>query len=334
MPVDVLVTVQEKTDVAVARRAALEMAGLAGLKNSEMGAVGLIATEAATNLIKHGGGGEIVVRQLRGSEAPVLELLAWDRGKGMDNPAHCFEDGYSTAGSPGTGLGAIARLASFHQVYSHPGAGTVLMAHVGTPAPEHAWFEMGAISVPYPGEPVCGDAWNVRASHGHCRLMLADGLGHGLYAWEAASRAVEALQDPESPGLVALLEEVHGRLRSTRGAAVAVVDLDAAAGTLTFAGVGNVAGSVVSGAERRQMVSMNGTVGHGLRKLQQYRYLLPPDALVILHSDGLSANWSLEKYPGLRTFHASVIAAVLLRDFRRVRDDATVVVFHAAGFTA
>ena len=333
MPVDVLVPVKEKTDVAVARRTALEMASLTGLKKTDMGAVGIVATEAATNLIKHGGGGDIVLRELRGSLEPVMELIAWDRGKGMGNLAHCFQDGYSTAGSPGTGLGAIARLASFHQVYSHTACGTVLVAHIGPPRPTREWFDVGAISVPYPGESVCGDAWVLRASYGRCRVMIADGLGHGLYASEAAARAVDTVKDHQSLGPLALLEDVHLRLRGTRGAAVAVADLDFSAGALTFAGVGNISGSIVSGPDRRQMVSMNGTVGHEMRKLQLYQYPLPPDALVILHSDGLSANWALEKYPGLTSHHPSVIAAVLLRDFRRLRDDATVVVFHASDFT-
>jgi hypothetical protein len=207
---------------------------------------------------------------------------------------------------------------------------------VGTPSPARDWFEIGAISVPYPGETVCGDAWAMRASEGRGRLMVADGLGHGLYASEAAARAVDLLNDDRSPGLCELLEDVHLRLRCTRGAAVAIADLDYATGTATFTGVGNIAGSIVSGMDqnqmiRRQMVSMNGTAGHEVRRVQKYDYPLPKDSLVVLHSDGLTTHWSLDKYPGLFSHSASVIAAVLLRDCRRQRDDATVIVLRACG---
>lgn len=45
-----------------------------------------------------------------------------------------------------------------------------------------------------------------------------------------------------------------------------------------------------------------------------------------LHSDGMSARWSISSYPGLFVRHAAVIAGVLYRDHARARDDVTVVV--------
>ena len=45
-----------------------------------------------------------------------------------------------------------------------------------------------------------------------------------------------------------------------------------------------------------------------------------------MHSDGLTAHWSLDGYPGLAERDPLMVAAVLYRDFRRVRDDATVLV--------
>jgi hypothetical protein len=157
--------------------------------------------------------------------------------------------------------------------------------------------------------------------------MVADGLGHGILASEASDAALEAFQAFPDRGPEDILERCHMRMRATRGAAVSIADADFAAGAVTFAGVGNVAGAIVPDAEqRRQMVSINGTVGHEMRRLHPYKYPLPSDALLILHSDGLSANWGLDKYPGLFHRHPSVIAGVLFRDFRRQRDDATIIV--------
>ncbi|MEP6962922.1 MAG: serine/threonine protein kinase, partial [Acidobacteriota bacterium] len=50
----------------------------------EVGAekVALVVTEAATNLLKHGGGGEIFLQTSRGTP-PMLEVLAMDRGPGF-----------------------------------------------------------------------------------------------------------------------------------------------------------------------------------------------------------------------------------------------------------
>jgi len=329
MKPDMLVRVQENTDVASARRIAAHVAQKAGMGEEDLGALSIVVTEAAGNLIKHGRGGDLILRDVSGGSHPLIEIIALDSGAGMANIARCFEDGYSTAGSPGTGLGALARLSKFHDLYSAPEKGTVLLAQVGARTANHAdtVVEIGAINVPYPGEEVSGDAWAFDASPRRIRLVVADGLGHGIFAAEASAAALEFVNDERSPDPLVAVQNAHARLRSTRGGAIAVVDLDVDGRSLTFAGVGNVAGSIISPAQvRRQMVSINGTLGQEVRNPRQYQYPAEPGALVILHSDGLSTHWSLDKYPGLFQRHPGVIAGVLFRDFRRTRDDATVVV--------
>jgi anti-sigma regulatory factor (Ser/Thr protein kinase) len=325
---DVIATVLEKTDVAAARRAALE---LAGFGHEQAGALSLIVTEAATNLLKHAGGGQIVVRRSDSGGEPEVEVIAIDKGPGITNPARCFEDGYSTAGSPGNGLGALTRLSSFYDYYSAPGKGTVLMARVGNSgAPSSSRIEVGAICAAYPGEGISGDNWAAVRHDRTCRLIMADGLGHGVLAAEASSAAINAAL--ASPGLKAaeVVENCHRILRPTRGAAFSLADADFGAETLTFVGVGNVAGSIVmEGGGRKQLVSTNGTLGHEMGRTHPGTFPLPAESLVVMHSDGISASWGFEKYPGLFQRHSTVIAGVLFRDFRRGRDDATIAVARA-----
>ena len=45
-----------------------------------------------------------------------------------------------------------------------------------------------------------------------------------------------------------------------------------------------------------------------------------------MHSDGVKTHWTLEDYPGLVRRHPGLVAGLLFRDFRRERDDATVIV--------
>lgn len=325
---DFLIVVQENTHVALARRKALEAAKLASLSESDCGAVGIVVTEAATNLLKHAGGGEIIVRFCRDYPAS-LEILAIDRGKGMSNPARCMVDGYSTAGSPGTGLGAIHRLSQYDDIYSVPELGTVLMARIGpasAPASTSS-FMIGSICAPVPGEEISGDAWILQNSGDCCRLVVADGLGHGPGAAEASQAAMRAARENMSASPVSFIDIAHSRLRPTRGAALAIAEIRLGEGRVVFSGAGNIAGSIVSeGVPRRQMVSMNGTAGHDIRTPQEFFYPWKPGSWLILHSDGLKSQWSLDRYPGLLQRHPSIIAGVLFRDFRRGRDDATVVV--------
>ena len=99
---------------------------------------------------------------------------------------------------------------------------------------------------------------------------------------------------------VELLQLIHQALRSTRGAAAAVVTLDAAANKVRFAGVGNIAGVIVTEDRQRQMVSHNGIIGFEARKMHEFVYDWQPSAILVLHSDGLQTRWNLDDYAGIR----------------------------------
>ena len=187
-------------------------------------------------------------------------------------------------------------------------------------------YEVGAITVPHPGETTCGDAWETICDASGITLVVADGLGHGPDAAHASGAAIETLRRHPAEPPIRLLDRMHGRLRSTRGAAVSIVRHDAASASLAFAGVGNVAVCVATGAERKTMVSHNGIVGHNVHKSQEYRYPWPADALLVAHSDGLESHWDVAAFPGLAVAHPSLIAAMLFRQHSRRRDDVVVVV--------
>jgi serine phosphatase RsbU (regulator of sigma subunit) len=189
---------------------------------------------------------------------------------------------------------------------------------------------VGAVHASKPGEDVCGDAWAWRLREQRIVLMLADGLGHGLHAHDAAAAATAtfALIHEHPPARV--VEDTHAALRATRGAAVAVLAADLDHRTIRYCGLGNISTTILHSA-RQTLVSMNGTAGHTASRLQEFQYPLPANAVIVMHSDGLTSHWDLGPYPGLRTRDASVIAGVLYRDFSRRRDDVTVVVAKAGG---
>jgi hypothetical protein len=122
-----------------------------------------------------------------------------------------------------------------------------------------------------------------------------------------------------------LLDYIHGGLRATRGAAISVARYDPSTRRVVFAGIGNVAGILARGDDLRRMVSMPGTAGYNVRKIQSFDYAFE-SGLVILCTDGLSTSWTLARYPGLQAAHPVLIGAVLYRDFARRRDDVTVLV--------
>lgn len=328
------IPVTEPSQAGYARRRAAELALELGFDETQAGRLGIIVAEAAKNLFKHARDGEILLRALSLDEGgPGVEILSIDSGPGMEDVTRCLEDGYSTAGSPGTGLGAMSRLASEFEVYSHPGQGTVLMARVRA---SHAGpntappLQVGAISLAVDGESHCGDGWALNG-HGAPRIVVVDGLGHGKQAAEATETALRIFEEAPERNPAELLRLADGALRSTRGAALAAVLFNSEQDELAFAGGGNIAGRMLTGTVERNFVSHSGIVGHRLVRVQEFVYPWPKNALVVLHSDGLQTRWSFDAYPGLRARHSSLVAGVLYRDFRRPKDDVTVLAIRRAG---
>ena len=170
------VIVNEATQVAEARRRASAAATASGFGETAAGRVALVATELASNLVKHGGGGRLLVDAV----GRHVDLLALDGGTGMADIGRCMADGFSTAGTAGNGLGAVRRLAQPFALVSWPGRGAAVMARVDDqPAPpepmagEVAPGTVCGVVVPRPGETACGDAWSHAESPG-CFYTLFD----------------------------------------------------------------------------------------------------------------------------------------------------------------
>jgi anti-sigma regulatory factor (Ser/Thr protein kinase) len=324
--------VSDDSAVGRARRIAVDLAREMAFGEVDVGRLGIVVTEAGTNLVKHAGGGELLLRGLEHDGLRGIGVLALDRGPGVASLGDAMRDGFSSSGTPGTGLGAIRRQSTLFDAYSTPGLGLALLSTVWpkVPAAEASGVLSGGINVAYPGEEVSGDAWLVRADRDGVLALVCDGLGHGPDAAAASALASAIFRRNASgaPGFV--LERIHEALRSTRGAAVAVTEIDRARGLVRFAGIGNIAGTILANGTTRSVVSHHGTAGHDARRIQEFTYPWEADALLVLHSDGLVSRWTLERYPGLASRHPMLTAAVLYRDFRRGRDDTSVVVLRNA----
>ena len=316
-------TVTERSMTAEVRRAAVELAGRLGLDETLSAGIGIAATEACTNLLKHAGGGTVLLGRGRSGG---LDLLALDKGPGMRDVAACLSDGYSSTATSGTGLGAIRRLSSSFDIYSAPQKGTVLCASFGGSELSGGVFDIAAIRTARPGETVCGDDCSWRDRDGQYLFVVADGLGHGPLAATASRDAIDVFRSSGSDEPSVLLHDIHAALRSTRGAAVAITRIDLARSLVVFAGLGNIAAAIVTPSVVRHMVSHNGTAGHQAQKIADFTYPWAQGSILVMCSDGLSTHWSLQQYPGLLRHSSQSIAAVLYRDYRRGRDDAAVVV--------
>ena len=325
----------EPSAVGGARRAVEQLATQLGAAEVRAAEIGIAVTEIASNVQRHGGDGTLLVRAVRDVDTAVVEVVAVDSGPGIADLGAALRDRSSTAGSLGIGMGAIARMAQWVEIATTE-RGTVLVAGFdlqrGRPQAATARsVDAAGITRALAGD-VCGDAYATR-SHGRgFSLMVADGSGHGPLAAAASTAAVRTFLDPDRGAEPAteVLGRVHGALSGTRRAAVAVAEVDPEAETVRFAGIGNIAGAVLSAGGKRSMVSLGGVAGFRNPTIRTFEYAYPPGAVVVLHSDGVRARWSEGDVRGLVARTPILLAATLLRDAGIRHDDACVLVGRAA----
>ena len=241
------VRIDHASAVYAATRAARETGRAAGLPDVLTERAAVVTSELAGNLDKHAVNGSVVVQ--RATTGLGIDVLAADDGPGMTDLEHWLLDGNTTTATLGTGLGAVKRMATVFRIRSAPGSGTIAAARVlapGTPAGRAA--AMAHFCLPREGESVCGDAVAIAETSGSQTAVVADGLGHGPDAAEAADVALSVFaQNPDRP-LAHQIASMHRALRATRGAAIALARITPR--RLEFCGIGNVIGTTLNGRSR------------------------------------------------------------------------------------
>jgi anti-sigma regulatory factor (Ser/Thr protein kinase) len=324
-------SITHSSEVAHARRGVSAIASRLGFNDEDVGRVALVATEICTNALKHADGGMLLARAVQGPAGTGLELVGLDRGPGIADLARSLQDGYSTAGSPGTGLGAIDRMSQRFDIYSKQDKGTAVLAEIWQGSRAYrSELDIGAIVVAKSGEAACGDTWCCLPRSNGFAVLAVDGLGHGHHAAQAASEACRVFESCSKDSPAQIVQRMHEALRPTRGAAVALVEVDWHANVVIAAGIGNIVAAVAQRDSTKRIALDNGIVGHTAQRFRELTYPWSEDAVLLLHSDGVSGSWQLDRYPGLLQHSAPLVAGVLYRDFNRARDDALVVVIKRA----
>jgi anti-sigma regulatory factor (Ser/Thr protein kinase) len=332
----------DRSFLNIVRRDISKIAEAQGLTETEIGKVNLVISEMATNLLKHTAtlGGELLVKAMYDERGNTegLEMICLDNGPGMSDPLRMMEDGVSTFGSMGQGLGAIQRLSDFFDIYSQRGLGTVILSRIYRKgkAPKSAArnayaFTVGAVMVPKPGEKVSGDGWALRLSHQGAYLLVLDGLGHGEYAHEASVKGIQAFQQQPKQSPSEMLRGIHTDIKRTRGAVGAIAHFNTETTHLRYCGIGNISGRLFSAGTLKNMLSYNGTLGMNVpNTVNDQLHSWAPGHLMVMHSDGLKSRWDMSKYPELTRHDPTLIAAVLYKDNTRTLDDTLVVVVRAS----
>src|SRR5690349_5729320 len=237
------VPITDASSVGEARRQGQLTAERLGLDEVRCGEFALLATEVSRNVLLHGGGGHAIIFGCRSEKGPVARILALDNGPGIADVSQALEDGYSTAGTMGAGLGAMQRIADSLEIFT-AAKGTIVFLELAS-AESRKGLQIAGLAVPYPGERLCGDAWAYHQEQDRTVVLLVDGLGHGWEAAGAAKEAVDTFKKRADGAPRDILGHLHDALKKTRGAAAAVAEIRPSENTITYAGVGNTVGVVL-----------------------------------------------------------------------------------------
>jgi anti-sigma regulatory factor (Ser/Thr protein kinase) len=330
----VCIHIEKMSNVVETRQAALAICEAQEFSATLSDNVAIIVTELATNIVKHVGEGDLIIRSYNEAEVSGIECLALDRGKGIKDIGMSLQDVYSAGTREGKGLTAVHRLSSVFDLYTQPEKGTAILARIEKESPSQvsdqhhprsiSRIDIGVVCLPLVPDEPCGDGWDVIQLPDRTVILVVDGLGHGLEASKVQAEAIRIFRKNPIKEPAEILMTLHAALKSTRGGAVAVAVIDEIKGEIRFTGAGNISGRIITGPVSRSMVSMNGTVGIEIRRFQEFLYAWEEGALLIMHSDGFPLHWDLGNYPGLARKHPALIAGVLYRDQMRGEDDVTV----------
>lgn len=309
-------------------RAVSRRMGFSDLKREHME---LVCNEMVTNQNKFAQGNGLVQIWESGDPAPALDLFAFDYGKGILNVQNAIQDGYTTVGTMGKGLGAIRRLSSQSEIYSlpvehaneSPWHGTAVWSRFyrDDAGPEHI-HDLGAYTRAYHDSSFNGDLIQVRLGETRTRWLHMDGLGHGREAADVAE-GVGYFLDGETP-VDGLMQRLSDRLQGTRGAVAMICEVDHSARAMTICGVGDMVAYLIASGEKKAVSFSPGVLGHAHRSLETFSFPFPDQALLITASDGLRRSMTLRTFPDLWRLHPQLIALVLGQVMGRHNDDRSV----------
>jgi anti-sigma regulatory factor (Ser/Thr protein kinase) len=300
-----------------------------GLPEPEVERLAIVASELARNQLVHAHGGAVAVVPMTRAGVPGVEVIAADNGKGIADPTTALSGQVSLTGSLGAGLASVVRQADEVDFDVRWGEGTCVRARKYASAPPYR-SEVGVLGRAYPGEPLCGDHALWMWSEEALVVGVADGLGHGPDAREAADRAMELVRERPHLAPERMLEHCDSGLKGTRGAALGLVRLERQSRALIQACVGNIATMVCGPGEVHAMSCNPGVLGISQQRARIVRgeHWLRPGELLVMHTDGLSSRTTLEDAVLLRR-HPLVVAHELMRRFSKNHDDALVLVARA-----
>ncbi len=296
--------------------------GIADLKRENML---LVAAELVSNNVKHAGGRGLV--QVWQQPGPVLDIFSLDYGPGIRDLSRAEEDGFSSMGTLGKGLGSIRRLSDESYIYTQPGGqtrkwnGTAFLArfHLGKNPENIGFFSRSLSDVRHNGDRIY-----LYETPGRVRWLHLDGLGHGAEAQAATADLASCLAHFDD--LESAMASADSQLVAKRGAVAIFGEIDLEKQKLKLLGVGDMHAHLYSDAQMHHISFAPGILGRDHRSPSQFQTEVARKSVIVTASDGVRRNWDTSNFAGLFNQHPQLIAYILGNIMGRLSDDQSIFV--------
>lgn len=289
----------------------------------------IVATELGRNQLRYAKHARMGVRVIERNGIPGIEIVAADRGPGIEDPAAALRGQGATSNTLGAGLASVRHLADEVDFDIRLGEGACVWARKFAQPIESPCREAAVYGRLCPGESISGDdAVFFRTPNGFV-TALADGLGHGRMAREASATAMEMFAAQTRLALPEIFRSADRALADTRGAAMGVAQFDAAARSVEFGGAGDIGCHMYRFKNAHYFAATPYMLGHSEQQQREVRIEAAPadaGALLVLFSDGLKTGATLKGELEILRLPTAAIAQHLVRTFGRNNDDAMVLV--------
>ncbi len=322
---------QDRSYFAFLKKEIQALTELTAFSDRKLGEINIVVAEMVSNLVKHGGGGTLLVKLIEKNGLQGIELISVDNGVGMTDISRMVVDGVSTKNSLGHGLGAIKRLSDLFQIYSRRDWGTIVLARIfDHDVPYlHRKFsaEIESVLLAKPGEKECGDGFFQIITEDHVKIFLGDGLGHGIEASKVVLQAGQAFTECEEMDVINIIRYIDEAVKKTRGLVGTVAVFDRRKRSWSICGVGNIISRMVDQTGVKNYLTFNGIIGLNVpRTLNGHEILHEDGQILLMSSDGLQNRWDPAKYPSILRYDNSIFAAALIKDYAKNTDDVAVAV--------
>ncbi len=329
------IAVSDESDVVLAGRRVRRFLRESGFDEPSIQDIVLVVHELASNIVKHAGSGSIDFSLASDDQQDAIEIRASDSGPGIADIDQAVEDGYSTVGGLGGGLGSVYRLMDDVVIHTNGSAksGVKIVATRGTQSPiaeDRPPIEVDAATRPQPGYEQNGDAFLIEHGTNWTLVGVIDGLGHGQAAHRAASTARQYIQSNSSRSLEDLFAGVEEACRATRGVVLFLARFDWDERAVRLGSVGNITVKVCDVSKSHHLVPRRGVVGGHAPTPAIDRWELYPMPVMVVQTDGISSNWNCDDFDWYVETQGRSTAGRLLRQYAKSDDDATVLVIRGA----